>query len=324
MTMRAFAAVLGAGVWLALIPGNLWAQRKPELRQFELKAESPKFWDLIDRAATMAKVAGDFGFTEGPVWDDQGFLYVSDEIQNKIFRVYADGHKEELLSLGNPDGSTFDAHHRLISTASVRRAVIAVEPDGKYEILADKYEGMRFNTPNDVVLGPDDAIYFTDPTLDLEKGEKQETPYKGVYRLGSDGSVKLLIKDLDQPNGLAFSPDGKRLYVDDSAQRDIHVYDVGPHGEITNGRLFGKEEGSGGVPDGMRVDVKGNLYVTGPLGVWIWDPDGNHLGTVVVPESPANLAWGDTDRQTLYLTAKTSVYRIRTKTKGFIPGAANR
>jgi gluconolactonase len=324
MTMRAFAAVLSAAGCLALLPRGLWAQPKPELRRFELKAESPRFWDLIDKSATIEKVAGDFGFTEGPVWDDQGFLYVSDEIQNKIFRVYLDGHKEELLSLGNPDGSTFDAHHRLISTASVRRAVIAVSPDGQYEILADRYEGMKFNTPNDVVLGPDEAIYFTDPTLDLEKGEKQETPYRGVYRLGSDGSVKLLIQDLDQPNGLAFSPDGKRLYVDDSAQRDIHVYDVGPQGEITNGRLFGKEEGSGGVPDGMRVDLKGNLYVTGPQGVWIWDPAGNHLGTIVVPESPANLAWGDTDRQTLYLTAKTSVYRIRTKTKGFIPGAANR
>ncbi len=326
MTTRwMLAKVGGAAVCLALlVGGSLLAQRNDELRKFELREESPRFWDLIDRGATISKVAGDFGFTEGPVWDDQGFLYVSDEIQNKIFRVYLDGHKEELLSLGNPDGSTFDAHHRLISTASVRRALIAVAPDGKYEILADKYKGMRLNTPNDVVLGPDDAIYFTDPTLDLEKGEKQETPHKGVYRLESDGSLTLLIEDLDQPNGLAFSPDGKRLYVDDSAQRSIHVYDVGPKGEISNGRLFGKEEGKGGVPDGMRVDVKGNLYVTGPLGVWVWSPEGKHLGTIVVPETPANLAWGDTDRQTLYLTAKTSVYRIRTKTQGFVPGAANR
>lgn len=325
MTKRAFfPTVLLAGVCLALNSGGLWAQQKRELRQFELKAESPRFWDLIDKSATIEKVAGDFGFTEGPVWDEQGFLYVSDEVQNKIFRVYLDGHKEELLSLGNPDGSTFDANHRLISTASHLRAVIAVSPDGKYEVLADKYEGMKFNTPNDVVLGPDGAIYFTDPTLDLLEGEKQETPYKGVYRLGIDGSLKLLIKDLDQPNGLAFSPDGKRLYVDDSRQRDIHVYDVGPNAEITNGRLFGKEEGSGGVPDGMRVDVNGNLYVTGPQGVWVWDPDGNHLGTVIVPETPANLAWGDADRQTLYLTARTSVYRLRTKARGFVPGAASK
>jgi gluconolactonase len=141
-----------------------------------------------------------------------------------------------------------------------------------------------------------------------------------VYRLGSDGSVRLLTKDLVQPNGLAFSPDGKRLYIDDTKQREIRVYDSSPHGELTNGRLFGKEEGRGGVPDGMRVDMKGNLYVTGPGGIWVWDPDGHHLGTIMLPELAANLNWGDADYRTLYITARTSVYRIKTQIQGFVPG----
>jgi gluconolactonase len=316
-----FPATLGFAL---LLSAGLQAQRKQAPRQFEWKAESPKFWELFDQAATLQKMAGDFGFTEGPVWDEHGFLYVSDEEKNKIYRVFPDGRKEELLSLGDPDGSTFDRNHRLISTASVLRAIIAVEPDGQYHVLADRYEGKKFNSPNDVVLGPDGALYFTDPTLDLVKGEKQEIPFQGVYRLASDGTVRLLIRDLQQPNGLAFSPDGKRFYVDDTQQRDIHVYDVGANGNVTNGRLFGKEEGNGGVPDGMKVDVKGNLFVTGPSGIWVWDPEGHHIGTVVVPETPANLAWGDADYQTLYLTAKTSVYRLRTKTRGFVPGAASK
>ena len=140
-------------------------------------------------------------------------------------------------------------------------------------------------------------------------------------RLGKDGSVRLLTKDLAEPNGLAFSPDGKRLYIDDTKQREIRVYDVA-NGELKNGRLFGNEEGRGGVPDGMRVDVQGNLFVTGPGGIWVWDPDGNHLGTIMMPESTANLNWGDGDYRTLYITARTSVYRLKTKTRGFVQGGA--
>lgn len=288
-------------------------------RQFELKAESPKFWELLSQGARLEKVAGGFGFTEGPVWDPKGFLYVSDEEKNTLSRVYPDGRVETVLNIGDPDGSTLDAHGRLVTTASVLRAIIQVEPNGQYKILADKYGGKKFNSPNDIILGPDGAMYFTDPTLDLVKGEKQEIPFQGVYRLGNDGSVRLLTKDLVQPNGLAFSPDGKRLYIDDTKQREIRVYDVGANGELHNGRLFGKEEGRGGVPDGMRVDVKGNIFVTGPGGIWVWDPDGTHLGTIMMPESPANLNWGDADYHTLYITAKTSVYRLKTKTRGFVP-----
>jgi gluconolactonase len=288
--------------------------------QFKLKAESPKFWELFAEDARLEKVAGGLGFTEGPVWDPHGFLYVSDEEKNKLLRVYPDSRIETVLEIGDPDGSTLDAKGRLVTTASVLRAIIRVDPDGKYKVLADKYDNKKFNSPNDIILGPDGALYFTDPTLDLPKGEKQELPYQGVYRLGTDGSVRLLTIELAQPNGLAFSPDGKRLYIDDTQKHEIRVYDVGAKGALQNGRLFGKEEGRNGVPDGMRVDLKGNVFVTGPGGIWVWDPEGNHLGTVLMPESTANLNWGDADRRTLYITATTSVYRLKTRTRGFVPG----
>jgi gluconolactonase len=290
-------------------------------QEFRLQAESPRFWNLIDHNAQLGVVATGFGFTEGPVWDAQGFLYVSDETLNKIFRVHLDGKKEEVIALGDPDGNTFDREHRLIDCASVLRAIIEVTPDGKYKTLADRYQGKKFNSPNDVIVGPDGALYFTDPTLDLVKGEKQEIPYQGVYRLNAKGDVSLLTKDLAQPNGLAFSPDAKHFYVDDSEKRDIHVYDVAVDGTLKNGRIFGREPGEkdDGVPDGMKVDKNGNLFVTGPKGVWVWDAQGNHLGTIVMPEQPANLAWGGTDYDTLYITATTSLYRLPTKTRGYIP-----
>lgn len=290
-------------------------------RTFALKEESPKFWELLDRDASLTKVAGGFGFTEGPVWDERGFLYVSDEEQNKIFKVFGGGRKEEVISLGDPDGNTYDRQGNLIDCASVLRAIISVTPDGKYTILADKFEGKKFNSPNDVIVGPDGALYFTDPTLDLPKGEKQEVLFQGVYRLDRNGGVRLLTNELTQPNGLAFSPDGKHLYVDDSKQRNIRVYDVNPDESLDNGRIFGAEPGAKGegVPDGMRVDQAGNLYVTGPKGIWIWDSEGHHLGTIEMPEQPANLNWGDSDYGTLYITATSSVYKLRTKALGFVP-----
>jgi gluconolactonase len=290
-------------------------------REFQLRAESPEFWNLFSHDAKLETLATGFGFTEGPVWDPSGFVYVSDEEINKIYRVYPDGHKEELISLGDPDGNTYDLNQKLLDCASVLRAIIRIQPDGKYQVLADHFEGQKFNSPNDVVIGPDGAIYFTDPTLDLPQGEKQEIPYQGVYRLDDKGQVRLLTKELTQPNGLAFSPDGKKFYVDDSAERNIRVYDFEPDGSLANGRIFGSEAGpqKGGVPDGMKVDRSGNLFVTGPEGIWVWSPDGKHLGTIVMPEQPANLTWGDPDYGTLYITATRAVYKLRTSTKGFVP-----
>ena len=290
-------------------------------RTFKLEALSPKFSEIVSSDAKLETVATGFGFTEGPMWDPAGFLYVSDETINKIFRVYPEGKKEEVIALGDPDGNTFDRRHRLIDCASVLRAIIEVTPEGKYTVLADRYEGKRFNSPNDVIVGPDGALYFTDPTLDLVAGEKQEIPFQGVYRLDEDGRLRLLTRDLTQPNGLAFSPDGKKFYVDDSQQRNIRVYDVAGDGTLSNGRIFGEEPGEkhDGVPDGIKVDDKGNLFVTGPKGIWVWDANGNHLGTIVMPEQPANLAWGDPQYKTLYITATTSVYRLKTETRGFVP-----
>jgi gluconolactonase len=312
-------------VWLFFIfcsvSFNCKAQANHPARQFELRAQSPKFWELVAHDAKLELVATGFGFTEGPVWDPGGFLYVSDEEINKIYRVFADGRREAWVDLGDPDGNTYDLHHHLVDCASVLRAIIRLDSDGHYTVLADRFEGKRFNSPNDVVIGPDKAIYFTDPNMDLPAGEKQEISFQGVYRLDDRGEVRLLTKELTQPNGLAFSPDGKRLYVNDSEQRNIRAYDFHPDGSISNGRIFGSEAGpeKGGVPDGMKLDDKGNLYVTGPEGIWVWDAQGQHLGTIVLPEQPANLTWGDPDYRTLYITATKSVYKLRMQAQGDVP-----
>jgi gluconolactonase len=310
--------------WMTVL-GLLLTASAQNPRSFALEPLSPKFWDIVDHQAKLETVATGFGFTEGPMWDAAGFLYVSDETVNKIFRVYPNGKKEEVIALGDPDGNTFDRQHRLIDCASVLRAIIALTADGNYKILADHYDGKKFNSPNDVIVGPDGALYFTDPTLDLVAGEKQEIPFQGVYRLDDAGNVRLLTKDLTQPNGLAFSPDGKHFYIDDSEKRNIRVYDLASDGALNNGRIFGEEPGGkhDGVPDGMKVDKSGNLFVTGPKGIWVWDANGNHLGTIAMPEQPANLTWGDQDYRTLYITATTSVYRLEMKTQGFIPYLAH-
>lgn len=308
------------GSLFLLLSLPLFAQKAEPARSFSLKAEDHAFWNLFDRDAKLGTMGEGFGFTEGPVWEPAGTLLVSDETKNAIYRLYPDGHRDELISLGDPDGNTFDKEHRLIVTASVLRAIIRLSPDLKtYTVLVDRYKGQRLNSPNDVTLGPDGAIYFTDPTLDLVKGEKQEIPFQGVYRLDPKGGLTLLTSELHQPNGLAFSPDGKFLYVDDSEQRNIRRYRF-RDGKLSDGTVFADENvpDSRGVPDGMKTDSKGNLYVTGPGGVWVWSAAGKHLGTILLPHQPANLTWGGQKNAVLYLTAGAFVYTLPTKAKGHL------
>jgi gluconolactonase len=277
----------------------------------------------MSRSAKLKVLATGFGFTEGPVWDRRGFLYVSDEIQNKIYRVDGNGSKTAIISLGDPDGNTYNQHHQLIDCASVWRAIIRVNPnDGTHTILANRYQGKLLNTPNDIVLGPDGALYFTDPTLDFTKSMKQEQPWKGVYRLGPHGQLNLLTKAFKQPNGIAFSPDGKLLYVNDTARRNIRVFDF-HNGTISNGRVFGEEPmkpgGPGGVPDGMKTDQRGDVWVSGPGGIWVWSPAGQHLGTIQFPRGATNFSWGGPGFKILYVAARNTVYVLRTRVHGFVP-----
>jgi gluconolactonase len=313
--------IAGAAVLFLLHQGRSFSQQARPNAAFELQALAPEFWELIDPRAGLETMGTGFGFTEWPVWDPAGFLTVSDEETNVVFHLHPDGRREKVIALGDPDGNTYDRQHRLIVTASVLRAIIRLSADGKsYEILADRYDGERFNSPNDITNGPDGALYFSDPTLDLVAGEKQEIPFQGVYRLGVDGKVTLLTKELEQPNGLAFSPDGRYLYVDDSARKNIRRYSFHSDGTLSDGVIFGDEkvEGSDGVPDGMKVDTHGNLYVTGPRGIWVWSPGGKHLGTIELPHQPANLTWGGPDNSELFITAGPAVYTIQTKAKGFL------
>ncbi len=295
--------------------------RRPD-KPFELQAITPEFWKIFDKDAKLATLTSGFGFTEGPVWDPAGFVWVSDESKNQIVKVYDDGHIEEMVSLVDPDGSTYDKQHRLLSTASGLRAIIRLSADGKsFETVVDHYQGKKLNTPNDVVIGPDGAIYFTDPVIDMtpEQKKTQELP-PSVYRLGTDGKMTLLTSELTAPNGLAFSPNGKVLYIDDDDKRGIRRYYFHKDGTISGGADFGemKDPVNRGVPDGMKVDKKGHLFVSGPNGIWVWNSKGVHIGTVQMPHGMANLTWGGADYSKLYITAGNTVYVLQTKTHGIL------
>jgi gluconolactonase len=262
----------------------------------------------------LEKIGSGYQFTEGPVWTPWGTLLFSDIPANKIYefgkeqKVYRDPS-------GQSNGLTFDLQGRLIACEHGNRRVSRTEKDGSITVLADRYEGRRLNSPNDVVVKSDGSIYFTDPPYGVGENDR-EIDFQGVYRITTKGKLELLVKDFDRPNGLCFSPDEKRLYIADSSnRRHVRVFDVLKDGTLANGRVFA-QVAQGGAPDGMKVDVKGNLYVTGPGGVWVFDPNGKHIETIECPETPANCAWGDADGKTLYVTARTGLYKVRLDTGG--------
>jgi sugar lactone lactonase YvrE len=278
------------------------------------------FETIMGHRAQVEKVAGGFQFTEGPVWDPHGFLLFSDIPANIIYKWTPGASEAEVYRTpsGHSNGLTLDRAGRLLACEHDRQ-VSRTERDGTIGTLADRYRGKRLNSPNDIVVRSDGSIYFTDPPYGLPRQEEgKELDFNGVYRLVPDGTLTLLDDSIVRPNGLAFSPDERTLYVDDSAGMHIRAFDVRPDGTLANGRLFAelKEAGKEGVPDGMKVDVRGNVFCTGPGGIWIFSPGGELLGKIETPEVPANLAWGDADLKTLYITARTGLYRVRVQTGG--------
>ncbi len=274
--------------------------------------------DLLE-ATTYTRVAGGFQFTEGPVWHPEGYLLFSDIPAGIIYR-YAPGSDEAPVPWrqpsGNSNGLTYDRVGRLLACEHGNRRVSRTERDGTITPLATYYQGARLNSPNDIVVRSDGNIYFTDPPYGIRE-EERELPHNGLYRISPDGALQLLETDFGRPNGLAFAPDESLLYVDDSPRREIRVFGVNAAGELTSDRLFATMESpEEGSPDGMKVDVAGNIYCTGPGGIWIYEPSGVLVGIAAGLELPANLTFGDADLRTLYITARTGLYTLRTRDPG--------
>ena len=269
------------------------------------------------------QIATGFVFTEGPVWTVGGFLLFSDIPADRIYRLGPDGATEVWREpSGCSNGLTFDCEGRLVACEHGNRRVSRTELGGTVVSLADEYQGRRLNSPNDVVVRSDGIVYFTDPPYGIEPDEREQA-CNGVYCVLLDGSVALVADDFDRPNGLAFSPDETLLYIDDSGRRHIRAFDVRTDGTLSNSRVFADmDHPQPGSPDGMKVDEAGNLYVAGATGLWVLQPDGSHLGVIVTPERPSNCAWGDGDRKTLYVTARSSVYCLRVKIPGLPAGGS--
>lgn len=269
---------------------------------------------VLERLATGAIWA------EGPIWVDAGDHLLFSDIPNTTIHRWdeRDGITVFRQPSGFANGHTLDRQGRLVSCEHQNRRVSRTEADGTITTLAAHYEGRRLNSPNDVVVKSDGAIYFTDPTYGQKDDEgncgPQELPWQGVYRIDPDGTLTLVVDNFRAPNGLAFSPDERLLYIGDSEDLFIRVYDVQDDGSLANGRDFAPQTGVykdlKGAPDGMKVDAQGRLWSTAAGGVWVFAPDGRRIGVLPVPEPCANLNWGPPNQRTLYLTASTSLYRV--------------
>ena len=304
--------------------------------------KDPSLDEIVPASATIEKIAEGFQFTEGPVWHPDGYLLFSDPNNNVIYRWTPDGQVSiyrtksgykgfDIGEYHQPgsNGLTLDREGRLTINEHGNRRVTRLEKNGVVTVLADRFEGKRLNSPNDLVYRSDGALYFTDPPFGLPKvydDPRKELPYSGVFCLFK-GKLHLVSKDLLGPNGLAFSPDEKYLYVDnwDVKKKIVMRYEVEPDGALSNGKVFFDMTSAPGEEalDGMKVDLAGNLYVSGPGGVWIISSQGKHLGMIQPTQLPANMAWGDEDGRTLYMTARTAVYRVRLNIAGVRP-AVNR
>jgi gluconolactonase len=286
---------------------------------------------IVAPGTTIEKLAGGFLFTEGPVWvSDGGYLLFSDPNNNliyrwsesegvSIYRTHSGYAGMDIGEYGQPgsNGLALDSEGRLAINEHGNRRVTRLEKNGQLTVLADRYEGQRLNSPNDLVYRSDGALFFTDPPFGLPQffaDRRKELAFSGVYAV-LKGQLKLVSKSLSGPNGLAFSPDEKYLYVDnwDEKRKVILRYDVHADGSLSNETVFFDATGEPGEEawDGLKVDVEGNVYASGPGGLWIFSPEAKHLGTISGPEHPHNMAWGDADRRTLYLAAQTGLYRIR-------------
>jgi gluconolactonase len=339
--------------WLVLlvIAGMLLAGVLTKAQNFgEVLRVDPGADAIVPADAMVEKIGDGFKFLEGPIWvhaKGQGYLLFSDIPANVIrkwdpkdgFSVFLEksGYSGTItpdfggqtnngfgvVNLIGSNGITIDKQGRIVFCTHGDREVVRLEKNGKRTILASRYEGKRLNSPNDLVFKSDGSLYFTDPPSGLRDGDKnpqKELPFNGVYRL-SKGKLTLLAKDFVRPNGIAFSPDEKYLYVNDTVRKVIERFDVQPDGGVTNRKIITdmNSDTAPGAPDGMKVDKQGNIYCTGPQGFWIVSPEGKHLATIKTKELPANLNWGDADAKMLYLTARTGLYRIHLNIAGVRP-----
>lgn len=258
--------------------------------------------------ATVRELASGLKFTEGAVWNKGGFWLFSDLGTNTLWKLAPSGQTEIIRRpSGNSNGNAYDLQNRLVACEHGSRRVSRKMPNGEFETLADNFEGKKLNSPNDLAIKSDGSVYFSDPTYGV-RAEQSELGFRGLFRISPDGKLELLDKDFEQPNGLAFSPDEKKLYVGDSQGKKIWIYDVDSKGAISNKTLF--DSVTGGDPDGMKTDANGNLYVTTGQGVRVYARLGGFLGLIPTPKPAANLAFGGSNGKTLLICARGSVYSV--------------